>query len=90
MQVRYRQGGEKIRLSPKGHRQALKKLFQQAGIPPWVRDRVPLLYIDDRLIAVAGLWIDTEACTSKDESSWQIHWTGLDSFNIKNRYGHDN
>lgn len=89
LQVGYRQGGEKIRLTKKGSTQELKKLFQQAGIPPWLRDRVPLLYKDDVLIAVAGLWIAAEACTGKDESAWQIHWTGLDSLKVSMQYLHD-
>ncbi len=75
LQLRYRQGGEKIRLRHKNHRQELKKLFQERGVPPWWRDRIPLLYLDDKLIAVAGLWIDAEACSDGNEISWQIHWS---------------
>lgn len=54
--VRFRQGGERCR--PRGHRDTreLKKLFQEAGVPPWERDRIPLLYCDERLVAVLGYW----------------------------------
>ena len=85
IQIRYRQGGEKIRLLNKKHHQELKKLFQEAGIPPWIRDRIPLLYKDDKLIAVANLWIDVNACSMDDEIAWQIDWTGSnwESFNTK-------
>jgi tRNA(Ile)-lysidine synthase len=38
------------------HHKSLKKLFQEAGIPTWLRNYVPLIYIDDRLAAVGGLW----------------------------------
>ncbi len=67
LQLRYRQGGEK--LSFHGQHHSLKKLFQQWEIPPWQRDRVPLLFQDDELIAVVGYSIsdkllkpDSEAC----------------------------
>ncbi len=58
--VRFRQGGEKIQpAGRKGHRD-LKSLFQEADIPAWERDRVPLLYADDKLVAVVGYWLAEE------------------------------
>ncbi|TAN48449.1 MAG: tRNA lysidine(34) synthetase TilS [Methylococcaceae bacterium] len=57
-QVRYRQGGERCRLPRRQGNHLLKKLFQEdARLPPWVRERVPLLYIDGQLAAVGDLWI---------------------------------
>ena len=53
--VRFRAGGEVCRPAGKAHRKPLKKLFQEAGIPDWLRDYVPLIYIDGELAAVAGL-----------------------------------
>lgn len=52
--VRFRRGGESIKPTGSAHTQSLKKLFQQWGVPPWQRDRVPLLFDGDRLIAVVG------------------------------------
>ncbi|MCH9644894.1 MAG: tRNA lysidine(34) synthetase TilS [Gammaproteobacteria bacterium] len=39
--VRFRRGGEKIRWNGQTH--SLKNWFQQQGVPPWQRDRVPLV-----------------------------------------------
>jgi len=58
--VRFRSGGEKIRLPRREGRHALKKLFQEAGIPPWERKIMPLVYLDDRLAAVGDLWVSAE------------------------------
>lgn len=74
LEVRYRQGGEKIRLPGKTHSQELKKLFQEAGVPPWIRSRIPLLYGEDRLVAVADIWRDASACAKEGEPSWEIKW----------------
>lgn len=52
--VRYRQGGEKIKLPGREHHSLLKKLFQEWGIPPWLRDKVPLVYYNDELVAIIG------------------------------------
>lgn len=60
--LRFRRGGETIRPFGSPHTQKLKKLFQQAGIVPWMRGNIPLLYAGDELVAVADLWIsDTHA-----------------------------
>lgn len=67
LSVRFRQGGEKIRPAGRQHTHTLKNLFQQQDIPPWRRERIPLLYLDDELIAVCGYWIaDAYAVTSGD------------------------
>ena len=54
--VRFRQGGERIRL--RGHKQTvkLKKLLQESNIPPWERDRIPLIYLGEKLIIVYPYW----------------------------------
>lgn len=50
--VRFRTGGERCRPTGSQQHRELKKLFQEAGIPPWMRDRIPLLYIGERLVEV--------------------------------------
>ncbi|MGF1528026.1 MAG: tRNA lysidine(34) synthetase TilS, partial [Candidatus Competibacterales bacterium] len=53
LEVRCRRGGERLR--PAGHRphRSLKTLLAEAQIPPWERHRVPLLWADHQLIAIA-------------------------------------
>ena len=55
LRVSSRVGGERIRL--KGHRQSksVKALLQQNRIPPWQRDRLPFLFIDDCLVGIVGV-----------------------------------
>ena len=52
IQVRFRQGGESFRIC--GQTKSLKKLLQEWHVPPWMRDSVPLIYVDDVLSAVVG------------------------------------
>ena len=49
-----RSGSEKLQIKPNAPRKTLKNLFQEGDIPPWQRN-APLLYIDNQLIAVAGV-----------------------------------
>ena len=54
LRLAFRQGGERIQLQGHQHHQSVKHLFQQWHIPPWQRDRIPLLFCDDKLIAIVG------------------------------------
>ena len=56
IQVRYRSGGEKMQLSRREGHHALRDLFQERGIPPWIRERIPLIYVGDELAWVGHLW----------------------------------
>ena len=55
--IRFRQGGERCHLAGHAHSHSLKHLFQHWRIHPWLRDRVPLLFVDGELAAVAGYGI---------------------------------
>lgn len=54
IEERLRQGAEKIQIKPNTPRKTLKNLFQESDTPPWER-QAPLLYINDELVAVAGV-----------------------------------
>ena len=58
--VRFRRGGEACRPRGQKHHRSLKKLFQEHGIPPWQRGRVPLIYDGQRLVCVYGYWLCDE------------------------------
>lgn len=55
VEVRFRQGGERIRL--RGGERPLKKLLQDLSVPSWLRSRTPLLYVGDELAAVWNISI---------------------------------
>lgn len=69
--VRFRQGGERFHPAGRPRSQALKKLLQEVGIPPWERERLPLLYRDQTLLAVVGLGIATDQAAGPGETGWQ-------------------
>lgn len=64
LELRFRQGGEEIKPLGQAHTRTLKNLLQEEGVLPWMRDQLPLLYSDGRLVAVADLWIDSAAAAS--------------------------
>lgn len=58
--VSYRRGGETLRVACGGRTRPLKKCLQEAGLPPWQRDRVPLIHIDGQLAAALGVAISAD------------------------------
>jgi tRNA(Ile)-lysidine synthase len=62
--VHYRKGGEEIQPVGHTHTRKLKKLLQEEGVVPWMRERIPLVYSGDELVAVADLWIAAGAASS--------------------------
>ena len=57
LQVRFRRGGERCQPAGRKHSNSLKKLLQEFGLEPWWRERVPLFYSDEQLVAVGDLWV---------------------------------
>ncbi len=53
--IRYRAEGQRIKLPGKKHSQSLKKVLQDANIPPWERSSLKMYYIKDELRAMERL-----------------------------------
>jgi tRNA(Ile)-lysidine synthase len=74
LHIRYRQGGERCKPEGRAHSQTLKKLLQDYGLEPWLRDKVPLLYSDETLVAVGDLWICAGYRAGSDEEGLVLCW----------------
>lgn len=61
-----------------GHHKSLKNLFQSNGIPPWLRESIPLCKLDGELVAL-GDWCFNEGFAS---------WLSENGIRLKWRPGH--
>lgn len=68
-EVRYRQGGEMLGVPGRGQRD-LKRLLNEKGLPGFARGRLPLLFQDGRLVAVANL----AGLDQVGDSGARLHW----------------
>lgn len=76
LSVRFRRGGERFKPCGAEHHRALKKLLQEAGIVPWMRSRIPLLYRDEELVGVGDLWVcDAARGKPAGARAWQVRWS---------------
>jgi tRNA(Ile)-lysidine synthase len=60
--IRFRQKGQKVKILRRAGTHDLnkknpKKIFQEQGIPPWERDRVPLICVNNELFIVLDAYI---------------------------------
>jgi tRNA(Ile)-lysidine synthase len=79
--VGWRRGGERCRPVGRGRSTSLKKLLQESDVPPWWRDRVPLLSLTEELLAVGDLWLCASSRFREQarpgEALWQLSWDRL-------------
>lgn len=74
--VRFARGGERLRPQGSRHRRTLKQLCQAAGVPPWLRTRMPLVYLDGELAAIAGWWRSDRAVALGFLPEWRHELPG--------------
>ncbi len=79
LNVRFRVGGERCRPARRGGSRSLKKLFQEYGVATWLRARIPLLYIDDELAAVPGLFVCAPFAAAPDQPGMVPLWIREDN-----------
>ena len=72
MTVRKRRGGERCRLPERRHRHTVKHVYQTLGVPPWERQRLPLLFSDDEVVAIPGLLVCVPFAAPPGESGVEI------------------
>lgn len=73
--IRFRQGGERCRRQGEQLSRSLKRIFQEVlQIPPWLRDRIPLIYIDGELAAVAGFLICEPFAAPVGQPGIMLNW----------------
>lgn len=76
IELRFRAGGETLRPHPARPRKRLMQLCQEAGIVPWMRPRLPLVFVGSRLAAVGDLWIDAELAVAPGLPALAPLWSG--------------
>lgn len=74
--LRRRGGGERLRVHPDGPSRALKKLLQEAGVPGWLRDELPLLWVGDQLAWIAGVGVAAQFACPAGAAGWVPVWSG--------------
>ena len=73
LEIKYRKGGEVLNIA-EGHSKSLKKILQEAGVRPWERARIPLVYQQNELISVVGICVGQKAQAVHGQKGYSITW----------------
>lgn len=72
--LRTRRGGERLQPDCRRPTRSLKNLMQEARLPPWRRETLPLLYCGAELAAVPGIGVGCGFQASPDETGVVPEW----------------
>jgi tRNA(Ile)-lysidine synthase len=75
LRVRFAVPGLSCRPAAGARRRQLKQLYQEAGVPPWLRPYVPCLFLETELLAVGDLWCCGRG-TNHAAARLRVRWDG--------------
>ncbi|WP_300173910.1 tRNA lysidine(34) synthetase TilS [uncultured Aliivibrio sp.] len=73
VEVRFNVQGLSPHPETREHSRKMKKLYQEHGIPSWQRSRLPLIFYNEELAAVAGLFV----CKAFSGQECELIWKKL-------------
>lgn len=74
LNIRYRRGGETLKPEENRPNRSLKSLFQTSQVPPWQRERLPLLFLNDELAMLPNVAVAATLKAKPDELGLFIKW----------------
>ncbi len=80
-ELEIRLGCDLPELKPFGRRtRSIKKIYQDYAVPPWLRDRIPMVYVNGNLAAVADLFVCHKMAAKNQQKQLAIHWQRADIY----------
>jgi tRNA(Ile)-lysidine synthase len=74
LRIASRQGGERFKPDLARPTRTLKHLLQESNMPPWLRERLPLIYLDDTLAVVPKIGVDCMMQATELDMGLVITW----------------
>jgi tRNA(Ile)-lysidine synthase len=74
LRIASRAGGERFKPDLNRPTRTLKYLLQEANMPPWQRERLPLVYLDDALAVVPNVGVNCQMQAMQHEQGLVITW----------------
>ena len=74
IRIQNRKGGERFKPFHNQPTRTLKYLLQKSELPPWERNELPMIFIEDKLVAVPNYGIDYAFNAASYEDSLQIEF----------------
>jgi tRNA(Ile)-lysidine synthase len=72
--IRARIGGERIQIGADRRPRALKRILQEAGMPFWLRDSLPLIFCGEALAVVPGVGVAAAFHAPVGAAGYAVSW----------------
>jgi tRNA(Ile)-lysidine synthase len=72
--IRLRRGGERLQPDCRRPRRSLKNLLQEAHVPQWERERLPLMFCGNALVWAPGIGVDCAFQAARGEAALRPAW----------------
>jgi tRNA(Ile)-lysidine synthase len=86
MRIAPASSGARLRLSPHSASRSMKNLWQEAGIPAWLRPRFPALWRNDRLLLAAPFGLDRSQDWPIERPGIAIDWVMADDADLRRAF----
>ncbi|TQV76482.1 tRNA lysidine(34) synthetase TilS [Aliikangiella marina] len=67
-----RKGGERVCPDYRTKTTSLKKVYQELAVPPWQREWLPIVFYNDQIVAVPGVFVEKRYLCSDSEKALDI------------------
>jgi tRNA(Ile)-lysidine synthase len=74
LRIKNREGGEYFKPDLARPRRTLKHLMQTSQIPPWQREQLPLIFMDETLVIIPNVGVDAHLKAANHEMGLTVHW----------------
>jgi tRNA(Ile)-lysidine synthase len=74
LRIKFREGSERFLPELGRPRRNLKVMLQNHEMPPWQRDQLPLIFMDETLVIIPNVGVDAGLQAGGDELGLQVFW----------------
>ena len=74
LRIRNREGGEYFKPELARPRRSLKYLMQACAMPPWQREQLPLIFMDETLVIIPNIGVDAHLKATRHEMGLTVRW----------------
>ena len=74
LRIKFREGSERFKPDLTRPQRSLKVMLQNVDMPPWQRDQLPLIFMDETLVIIPNVSVDAGLRAGSDEMGLQVNW----------------
>ena len=74
LRIKNREGGERFKPALGRPYRSLKQVLQTHAMPPWQREQLPLIFMDETLVIIPNVAVDAGLQANSDEMGLTVNW----------------